>query len=105
MADQDGSEGDNPGQVPHPELTALVRRLVGKSVEEVIHNARALHALADALDGFGDLQRSADADTLRSRATGIQALSVQAVLTACQTIGASERLGVCAQALEAIELP
>jgi hypothetical protein len=102
MADIETIEDENHGQVSHTEITALAQRLVGRSVEDLLNGARTLQGLADARDGFGDLQRSADAAALRSTATGIQALCLQAMLTVCKMMRASERLDACAHLLDAV---
>lgn len=105
MTDPKSTDSRDHDPLLHREMTSLVERLVGRSVEDVLQAADTLHGLAERLGDLGELQRTADATALRRCATSVQALSLQALLTTCQTVAAGERLIVCAQALEKLESP
>lgn len=69
---------------------------VGHAVSELTSATETLRGLATSLDVYADTNARSDADELRQAAIGIRASAAQALLTAANVIGLSERLAAFA---------
>lgn len=80
-------------------LEHRVRQAVGQLVE----GADKLRELGELLGEFGSLPASATPADLRQVVTGVQAAAMQALLTAANAVGLSERLSTIAHVREAAQ--
>jgi hypothetical protein len=99
MADQNSSDEGKAGQVQRG-VPELLRDIIGRSRAEIIQTIGTLRGLADALDESVRFEADMDGERIRSFASDIQALGTRALWTAALTISMSERVNVCAQALQ-----
>jgi hypothetical protein len=101
MADQNSSDGGKAGQV-HREVTEALQRIIDGSRHEAIQCFGTLHSLGDLLPRVMQFDADFEPKEIRSHAMHLQALGTRAMYAAVQAIAMSERVNVCAQALEVI---
>lgn len=80
---------------------ASLEHRVRQAVGQLVDGADQLRNLAGILEELGALPASAEAQAIRQTVSGIQAAAMQALLTAANAVGLSERLSTIAHVKEA----